>query len=157
MLGHLLLPIVLISIIGGLALEQHVLTAGIAVTTTDDVTGEGFLAYKRAVQKYVHDNPGITGSVPLASLAPADVTGVTSAMHNLVQKTSAGTTIETWWDGTGSARIGALERLSQGDIAIGLSDGNSWISPSGGNMGPLPYAVAAGDVVSVVTFTGIGF
>lgn len=157
MLGQLLLPLALVMILGALALEQRVMNDRRSAVMTEEAVGEGFLAYKRAVQHYVHDNPGVTGSISLASLPTSDITGATSAMHNIVQRSAAGTTIQTWWDGAGSARLAALQRLSQGDIAIGLSNGSTWQSPAGGNMGALPVAVAAGDVVSVVTFTGTGF
>ncbi|MFT9089621.1 MAG: type IV pilus biogenesis protein PilM [Gluconacetobacter sp.] len=158
MLGQLLLPFAFVMILGALALEQRVMNDHQTQVTMDgDVAAEGFLSYKRAVQAYVHQSPGITGSISLASLPSADITGTTSAMHNIVQRSAAGTTIQTWWDGAGSARLAALERLSQDDIAIGLSNGATWQSPAGGEMGTLPVAVAAGDVVSVVTFTGTGF
>ncbi|MBB2161585.1 type IV pilus biogenesis protein PilM [Gluconacetobacter sacchari] len=158
MLGQLLLPLALVMILGALALEQRVMNDHHSgVTMDEDVVADGFLSYKRAVQAYVHESPGITGSISLASLPTADITGATSAMHSIVQRSAAGTTIQTWWDGAGSARLAALQRLSEGDIAIGLSNGSTWQSPAGGQMGALPVAVAAGDVVSVVTFTGTGF
>jgi len=126
---------------------------------TPNLAGAGyaFLAYKNAVQTYVSSHPGLgSGAIPVSALV-LDA-GVTTQIipGNTIIAASSGTTIVTWASAQPGLIAGVMQ-ASQGDRAIGTSSGTRWSTPSLGDMGPLPIAVPAGDVVSVVTFTGTGY
>ena len=115
-----------------------------------------WLAYKAAVQTYVENNPAFSGTVPLDQIGmPADSPDLSTA-GNFVTRESMTTQVVTWMALSGSS-ISSARRLAAGDQSIGISEGNTWETPSYGNMGPLPVTVPAGDVVSCVSFTGTGF
>lgn len=146
-----------VSVLTGLIVEQRTLNAAQedgAPDATSDLTA--YLSYKKAVQAYVFAHPSTSGSVALADLPSSDVQGATSAMKNMVLRTGSSSEVVTWWE-TSSQRLDGLLAAAEGDRAIGISNGQSWQTPAGGDMGPLPVPVPAGDIVSFVIFTGSGF
>lgn len=152
-----LIGLLFVSILTGLIMEQGALNTQqrSAVTAgASDLTA--FLSFKRAVQGYVTANPSVSGSIPLSSLPSSETEGATSAMKDMVIRTGSGTEIVTWWEMSG-ARLDDLLAAAEGDRAIGISTGQNWQTPYGGDMGPLPVTVPAGDIVSFVIFTGSGF
>jgi hypothetical protein len=116
-----------------------------------------FLLYRAAILSYVDAHPGFTGSVATSDLGFTDAQiEALSGGGNEVIRSGSSTTIETW----APMSAGDIDRAvatSQGDMAIGTSQGTTWTSPIAGYMGALPVAVASGDAVSVVTLTGSGF
>ncbi|MBS0987399.1 hypothetical protein JK182_01660 [Acetobacter okinawensis] len=116
-----------------------------------------FLLYRAAILSFVDAHPGFTGSVAATDLGFTDAQiAALAGGGNEVIRSGNGTTIQTWVPMSASD-IERAVATSQGDMAIGTSQGTTWTSPIAGDMGALPVAVASGDAVSVVTLTGSGF
>ncbi|WP_225063063.1 type IV pilus biogenesis protein PilM [Komagataeibacter rhaeticus] len=154
----LILALALLVIVG--ALSQGLGVTNRQIRPVADIVADpaalSWLAYKAAVQTYVERNPAFAGTVPLDQIGvPADGPDLSTA-GNFVVRDSGTTQVVTWMALSGSS-ISSARRLAAGDQSIGISTGNTWETPSYGNMGPLPVTVPAGDVVSCVSFTGTGF
>ncbi|QEO18742.1 type IV pilus biogenesis protein PilM [Acetobacter vaccinii] len=115
-----------------------------------------WLAYKSAVQVYVEQHPGVSGSLDLDTLGLQGQTAALAQAGNSIIATPGQTTVVTWMAMPANAQADTLS-LSDGDHSIGLSNGTSWTSPWFGDMGALPLMVPAGDIVSVVILSGTGF
>jgi len=149
-----MLPQVIVSMLLGLIGEQGALNTVMRPENPGSDLST-FVSYKQAVQSYVSANAGYTGTVP-ASLLSSSAGAQSSGYGNTVIRNDTGTQIVTWAPGNGLALNDALA-ASEGDRAIGISTGTRWQTPLGGDMGPLPFAIPSGDLVSVVLFIGTGF
>ena len=155
--AFLLFGLLMVSLLTGLIMEQRAVNSQQPDRSPVAASGAAaFLSYKRAVQAYVYAHPSASGSIDVTSLPTADTQSATSAMKNVVLRTGAGSEIVTWWD-VSSGALNDVLSLADGDRAIGVSTGQNWTTPDGGDMGPLPITVPAGDVVSFVRFTGSGY
>ncbi|MFC0512080.1 MULTISPECIES: type IV pilus biogenesis protein PilM [Asaia] len=136
--------------------RHEVITKG-AWPLATDATGPSlsYLAYKNAVQVYVMRNPGTNGSIPTYALDLDPSTTSTINPGNQIIRTGNGTQIVTWTTSQ-PGLLSAILQASSGDASIGTSTGYRWTTPLSGDMGPLPLQVPVGDIVSFVTFTGVG-
>lgn len=155
--AFLLFGLLMVSLLTGMIMEQRAVNSQQPERSSTAASGAAaFLSYKRAVQAYVYAHPSVSGSIDIASLPATETQTATSAMKNVVLRTGSGSKVVTWWD-VNSGALNDVLSLADGDRAIGVSTGQHWTTPAGGDMGPLPVTVPSGDVVSFVIFTGSGY
>ncbi|MFT8369747.1 MAG: type IV pilus biogenesis protein PilM [Acetobacter sp.] len=136
--------------------ELTVLALQETINAETDNAAQKWLAYRSAVQFFVEQHPGVSGSLDLSDLGMSDEIQFLPNVGNYVSKNASGTMIITWMPLSPNV-ISDTIRLADGDRSIGIAHGTSWSSPFYGNMGNLPIVVPDGDIVSVVTFTGPRF
>ncbi|MBB2156618.1 hypothetical protein HLH33_09905 [Gluconacetobacter diazotrophicus] len=150
---------VVIALFFALIAGERVLLTRIAPPSHNgpDAIATAWLAYKAAVQSYVSNHPGFSGSVTADALM-LDGSDLSLAQgQNDVRITSNGTVITVWSLANGETLISAIDGVIGEVATIGLSTGTGWTTQLAGTMGNLAVTVPAGDVVSQVTYQGTGF
>lgn len=117
--------------------------------------GQRFVAYTQATQAYMRLNPSFTGSLNPQQLAtvghplPSDFLAL---VGNSVTVSSRGGRVITTYGNLPAGAAAAVGKLTEGDMSFGVSHGSTWSSNgTGGVTSSLPFTVAAGSVVSVIT------
>lgn len=155
-MGYIILALALILGSAANTKELAVLNMQQDLITDQNFGSEAWLAYRTAVQYYVEQHPGFTGSLDLSDLGMSDKTQILPNAGNSVIKDDTGTKIVTWMPLSPNILADTI-RLADGDRSIGIAHNTSWSTPFFGDMGELPIPVPEGDIVSVVSFTGPGF
>lgn len=124
-----------------------------AAQTSATAMGQGFVAYRNAVDAAVTQNPDFTGSVPAGILALPSGMPLPPGAGNQVTATPSGAgRIVTSWAALPPSSVFAVVKGMNGDASLGRASGTQWVSPVYGNMGSLPSGVQvpSGDAVSIV-------
>jgi hypothetical protein len=129
-----------------------------ALVQQANVDADTFLSYRDAVSAYMQSNPQFLGAIPAADLPASFTPAFLATAGNAVSVSPSGNgRIITCYAAVSGGAIAAAVAHTEGDVSIGESTGSSWVSAAPGALAvpePLPLAITAGDIVSVIQ-TGV--
>lgn len=109
-----------------------------------------FELYREAVNNYVSDNPGFSGTVPSGSLNLPAGTVVTSSFSNEVSSGTAWSWITPGSMVSPSSILSSLSAKSKDSLLVGLNQNGTLFSPISGSTGiSVPATVPNGALVSL--------